>query len=204
MYDLNVGSIVNFTDESIQVFAMSNGQTEYQKLYGYCLLTSEYLSRLYSTVKRDKEAREVLLDTINDVGNLDINLEFLRAGYENSYKLSGVGLKFGVTQENHKRNCSYILGYDLEGHYAPKFSPKGFGVLGKNVEAGSVTACLATLRFLMSENEGNDNILSAIVNTVDLTRNNLADHPKLGIRNEIAVVRAVLAEISSIYGSMYD
>ena len=56
----------------------------------------------------------------------------------------------------------------------------------------------------MDKNEDNNNILSAIVNTVDLTRNNLADHPKLGIRDEIAVVRAVLAEISSIYGSMYE
>lgn len=199
MYNNNVGSIVNFTDKDIQVYATVKAESEFAELYGSALIVSEYLTRMYATVKRDPDARAALVDTIENIGNVDRNLAFLIQGYETFYRLNDVELKFGLKNEIVKKNVGFMIGYDLEGNYAPNFRPKGFGMLGKNVEISSVTACLATIRFLIHEHENNETVLSAIVAAADLTSQEITKYPKMGIKNEIAVVRAVLAGISDKY-----
>ncbi len=197
MLNNHVGSMVQFTESDVRVFAMSSLETENQKTYAYCLLISEYITRMYATVKSDKAARAVLIDTINYPDALDTNLNGLLAGYGRMRGLTDVKLVYGLSGEREKRGCDFMIAHNFKGNYSPKFKPHGFGLLGRNIESGSVTACLATLRFAIDDMQHNDDAVDALYMALGILRQELAQTTRVGISKEVAIVRKVLAEVSS-------
>lgn len=197
MLSNQVGSMVQFTESDVRVFAMSSLETENQKTYAYCLLITMYITRLYAMVKSDEAARAILVDVINDPGALDASISMLLARYERAYSLDDVGLVYGLSGEHVKRGCDFMISYDFEGHCSPRFKPRGFGLLGKNVESGAVTACLATVRFVIDDVRHNDDAIDALYMALGILRQELAQTTRVSISKEVAIVRKVVAEVSS-------
>lgn len=197
MLNNHVGSMVQFTESDVRVFAMSSLETENQKTYAYCLLVSEYITRMYATVKSDESARAVLIDTINNPDALDTNLNGLLAGYGRMRGLTDVKLVYGLSGQREKRGCDFVIAHNFKGNYSPKFNPHGFGLLGRNIESGSVTACLATLRFAIDDMQHNDDAVDALYMALGILRQELAQTTRVSISKEVAIVRKVVAEVSS-------
>ena len=191
----SVGSIVYFTELEVQVFVMTDADSNIAKLYGFTLLLSEYFTRLCATITRDEIAKNVLYDSLNNIGNYKTNLDSLVEAYGEYHKLENVKLRFGLSSEKPKKYCEYIVNYNLDGNCAPKFKPRGFGILGKNIEISSVTACLATFSFILEQYKEDRKTCELIKAAVASTAKKALSCPKIGFREELAIVKSVMDEM---------
>ncbi len=190
-----VGSIVKFSGSDWGVYCQVKADDKHSELYGVSLLVAEYFARLYGMVKRDMEARQHLLSCMENPEMLSSYLEGAMLGWSEFYQTGNVEMKYDLTTTAQaKKECSFILSYDLEGHFSPTFRPKGFGLLGKNIEAASVSACLATADFFMETGQDSD-YRDVVVNTIHTIAQKLLPLNKLSMLDEGKIVRETVDEV---------
>ncbi len=196
--DNQIGSIVQFSGSQWGVYCGSNATDKYSDLWGVSLLTASYYARLYSMVKKNKNARNALIACINNPNFIHSALADAMEEYADYYKTNKVELNYDLSRTQDKdRESSFMLNYDLEGHFSPKFRQKGFSILGKNIEACTVFACLATSVFLIDTHEQDKDYEDIVYKTIITLGSKILHKDKLSIIDEGKAVRETVISIMS-------
>ncbi len=195
--DNQIGSIVRFTGNQWGVYCGSNTDDKYSDLWGVSLLTASYYARLYSMVKKDQSARHNLITCIQNPLLVHSVLADAMDEYTDFYKTGDAAFSYdlSLTTETPDRESSFMISYDLEGHFSPKFRQKGFGILGKNIEAGTVSACLATSVFFIDTHKRDKDYEDIVYKTISTLGSKILHKNKLSIIHEGKAVRETVMSV---------
>ena len=191
-----IGSIVQFADSIWGVYCAAKAKDENSEAYGISLLVAQYFARMYSTVRIDKKARAYLLSVLENPILLYAALSNSQRDYAKFYKNDEITLRYDLTQtQGSKKEVSFFTSYDLEGHFSPKLKPKGFGLLGKNIESASVSACLATAVYFIESHEEDEDIERIVMQTIGLLGTKILHQDKLSVFEESKAVRETVISV---------
>lgn len=185
----NIGSIVQLSNDEIRVFVDTDSDDNKVKSMGAVLLISEYTLRLMGTVRNDQRSLNLLRDVLSDVASIDNCIQQLVANYEKLYRLNSIEVVRGGIRENKKRELYFAIQYSADGNFFPTFRPRGFGILGRNIEMASVLSCLVTIKYILDKY---DDFL--IKNTLDLLREKLMKVSSVNIEQELRIAKEVFSE----------
>lgn len=198
MVESTIGSVVRFEDNRWGVYTLIECNTYYEKYLGISILVAEYFARMYATVRKDVNARQHLIRCLQNPDELASFLAGTMEGYAEYYKTDPVELAYDLsTTENAKKEVEFIIRYTRDGNYKPKFNPKGFGLLGKNIEASASSACIATAVQIIASAE-EDELDGAVVHaTISSIAEKILRHDKLSTRDEYMYVQQTALEVVS-------
>lgn len=161
----SIGSFVYFDENEIQVYVGSNAKDDYI-FYGELLLIFDYITRLTATIKRDKNAKDILLSLASDPRKLNSAIDHIIDDYSKNYGINNLLIVKGLNKDSDNRGCDYFISFQTGSHsYIPKFTPHGFGMLGKDVEISSVISCLLTIKYIIDSYGEDKNFKTIIINS---------------------------------------
>lgn len=154
-----VGALVDFGNPNVGVFVYSNTEGENEK-YGEILLYTTIILRMFS-LGMDKKQKNIMFEAFY-LGSAGLNelLPMLLIGYADYYKQDTPKIIYEASGKT-KRGFELIIPYS-NGLHGTKMTPRGFGILGRNIESGAYTAILLIHDFLCKKYKNNKKMLENI------------------------------------------
>lgn len=159
-----VGVRVEFNKDRIGVFGMVSSEDRKEALRGELMLTANYILRVLALSKKTTIRQEYIRDLSAGISNLDEMINSYITTYEMTYKVSNVVYNYKLLAKS-DRSFTFTIPYTQNGH-TTQFKPKGFGLLGKNIEVMAMFASVLWIDFLKTKYMNADkirNIIDAVV-----------------------------------------
>lgn len=178
----HIGALVDFDEKNVGVFVYSDCKGDCEK-HGEILLISTYIMRVLSLV-RNKTIKEGFLYALaNGVHSAKDALPEYIKGYEDYYHLNNVGV-IETASEKTKRGFTFIIPFNLHGHRTI-FKPRGFGILGRNIEPAAITAVLMVIIYTANKYQGDNKMLEMINDIIGESVTVTGENRKIGVRGEL-------------------
>lgn len=192
----NIGSLVQFEKDEIRVFTYADAVNKNERLQGVAILISAYVLRLCAAISVDRAALAILKDAIASPHLLDSYIDTLLEEYRVRLNLTRVDVRDGGITPKAPKSMSYLINYRIAGDYVGQFKPKGFGLLGKNVELSAALSCLLVIKHLLNNKGHFPHASEAIYTTLSLLSQHIETIPKIGITEERRIVKKIIDILS--------
>ena len=185
-----VGVIVDFKDSHIGVFSMSDAEA-YEELRGELMLLANFIIRTASSSKKSSAKDFYLVRLCDGLAGVDRLISDFAGSYKHYNNIDDIEYEYKLLERS-DRQFSFILNFDENGNHTTQFHPKGFGILGKNIEASSMFASVLFIDFLQSKYHKKTKVIDIFDEAIADVASTIMQHRgKLSVKQEWEVVAQI-------------